>query len=252
MKLPAVFAAIAMMAFAHSATAQASRTWVSGVGDDANPGSRTAPCKTFAGAISKTAAKGVISVLDPGGFGTVTITQSITLDGGGIEGGILGSLTNGIVINAAATDVVILRNLQIEGVGTGLSGVRIVNAGAVYLENCRIQGFQIGVNELSSAASGTQIFLNNSTIQECGDAGISLAPALGAASVAMLNRTRVEGCGVGIRVDSRGRAILSESTVAFSVADGLKKLNSGVIQSFRNNRIVGNTPDGVAAPLKLK
>ena len=65
------------------ANAQATRTWISGVGDDANPCSRTAPCKTFAGAISKTAAGGEIDVLDPGGFGAVTITKAITLDGGG-------------------------------------------------------------------------------------------------------------------------------------------------------------------------
>ena len=64
---------------ASSAHAQATRTWVSGVGDDANPCSRTAPCKTFAGAISKTAAHGEISVLDPGPYGAVTITKSITL-----------------------------------------------------------------------------------------------------------------------------------------------------------------------------
>ncbi|MCU0340213.1 MAG: hypothetical protein MUE30_10020, partial [Spirosomaceae bacterium] len=74
--------------------------WVSGVGDDANPCSRTAPCKTFAGAISKTAAGGEISVLDPGGFGAVTITKSITLNGDGTLAGILASGTNGIVINA--------------------------------------------------------------------------------------------------------------------------------------------------------
>src|SRR5258708_19348567 len=62
-----------------SAYAQASRTWVSGVGDDANPCSRTAPCKTFAGAISKTAAGGEINCLDPGGFGALTITKAMTV-----------------------------------------------------------------------------------------------------------------------------------------------------------------------------
>jgi len=74
---------LATFAIATSAQAQATRTWVSGVGDDANPCSRTAPCKTFAGAISKTAAGGEISVLDPGGFGAVTITKSITINGDG-------------------------------------------------------------------------------------------------------------------------------------------------------------------------
>src|SRR5207247_3703656 len=86
------------------ANAQATRTWVSGVGDDANPCSRTAPCRTFAGAISKTAAGGEINALDPGGFGAVTITKSIIIDGGNMLAGVLVSGTNGIVVSAAPTD----------------------------------------------------------------------------------------------------------------------------------------------------
>ena len=82
------------------AQAQATRTWVSGVGDDVNPCSRTAPCKTFAGAISKTAANGEISVLDPGGFGAVTITKSITLNGEGTLAGILNAGTNGVIVSS--------------------------------------------------------------------------------------------------------------------------------------------------------
>src|SRR6476469_8182596 len=102
-------------AFASLAQAQATRTWVSGVGDDANPCSRTAPCKTFAGAISKTANCGEISVLDPGGFGAVTITKSITIDGTGTLAGILASLTTGVIINATATDVITIRGVSING-----------------------------------------------------------------------------------------------------------------------------------------
>src|SRR3954465_15178114 len=81
------------------AQAQASRTWVSGVGDDANPCSRTAPCKTFAGAISKTVINGEINCLDPGGFGAVTITKSITIDCHEVFASILNSGTNGVIIN---------------------------------------------------------------------------------------------------------------------------------------------------------
>src|ERR1041384_6492361 len=107
------------------AHAQATRTWVSGVGDDVNPCSRTAPCKTFAGAISKTAAGGEINCLDPGGFGAVTITKSITIDGthGAGFGSILPSGTNGVNINDSATATpgtikVRLRSLSIQGAGT--------------------------------------------------------------------------------------------------------------------------------------
>src|SRR6267142_5664869 len=76
------------------------RTWVSGVGDDANPCSRIAPCKTFAGAISKTFTNGEIDCLDPGGFGTVTITKAIEIDCLQFPGGILNAGSNGVIVNA--------------------------------------------------------------------------------------------------------------------------------------------------------
>src|SRR4029079_13245463 len=104
--------------------AQATRTWVSGVGDDANPCSRTAPCKTFAGAISKTAAAGEINIIDPAGYGGVTITKSITINGGGSFASVLVSGTNGIIVNVGASDVVTIRNVSINGLGTGLSGIK--------------------------------------------------------------------------------------------------------------------------------
>src|SRR5262244_3527034 len=116
------------------AQAQATRTWVSGVGDDANPCSRTAPCKTFAGAISKTATGGIIDVLDPGGFGAVTITKSITIDGsGGSIAGIAAALTTGIIINGPSVHV-ILRNLDIEGLGTGIVGVNFLQGAELIVE----------------------------------------------------------------------------------------------------------------------
>src|SRR5215472_6564109 len=124
------------------AHAQATRTWVSGVGNDANPCSRTAPCKTWAGAISKTAAGGEIDALDPGGFGALTITKSITLDGGGGQvASTLVSGTNGIVIAAGSSDVVIIRNLRLDGLlgngnaNAGFNGIRFISGKALILEN---------------------------------------------------------------------------------------------------------------------
>src|SRR6516162_5894059 len=140
--------AVSLLGLAMSAPAfgQATRTWVSGVGDDANPCSRTAPCKTFAGAISKTAAGGEIDALDPGGFGAVTITKAITIDGGGGQiASVLASGTNGINVNAGPTDVVTLRNLRINGIvssaGGGVNGVQYNTGGALHIENCYIFGF---------------------------------------------------------------------------------------------------------------
>src|SRR2546428_3627036 len=130
-----------VVGFSTVAHAQASRTWVSGVGDDANPCSRTAPCKTFAGAISKTAPSGEINVLDPGGFGAVTITKSITIRSDHIEAGVLVSGTNAIIINAPDTDKVVLEGLDIEGLGTGLNGVRFLAGKELYIIRCSIRHF---------------------------------------------------------------------------------------------------------------
>src|SRR5215467_10123026 len=128
--------------------AQASRTWVSGVGDDANPCSRTAPCKTFAGAISKTAPGGEIDALDPGGFGALTITKSITLDGGGGQvASVLVAGTNGIVVAAQPGDIVIIRNLRIDGLrgagngNAGLHGINFISGLDLNIENVWIFGF---------------------------------------------------------------------------------------------------------------
>src|SRR6476469_3862487 len=106
----------ALCVFPSVARAQATRTWVSGVGDDVNPCSRTAPCKTFAGAISKTAANGEINALDSGGFGAINITKSITIDGAGAQASILALNVNGVIINGAGITVT-LRNLSINGAG---------------------------------------------------------------------------------------------------------------------------------------
>src|ERR1700748_703525 len=123
------------------AHAQATRTWVSGVGDDVNPCSRTAPCKTFAGAISKTAAGGEINCLDAGGFGTLTITKAISILCEGVVGGVLAAGTNGFNVIAASTDHVLIRGLDFDGVGSGLIGINITQAASVTIDHCQIRNF---------------------------------------------------------------------------------------------------------------
>jgi hypothetical protein len=157
----ALASAACMLLGVSIASAQATRTWVSGVGDDVNPCSRTAPCKTFAGAISKTAAGGEISVLDPGGFGAVTITKSITLSGVGINSSILGTNTNGVNITAGPNDIITLRNLQINGVGSGLAGVRMFSGAALIIDNVNIFGFDTGVEASAGNTTVYHSFISN-------------------------------------------------------------------------------------------
>src|SRR2546423_10554156 len=181
--LPLSVAATLLVIFLWSsdAQAQATRTWVSGVGDDANPCSRTAPCKTFAGAISKTAAGGEIDALDPAGYGAVTITKAITIDGGGGQvASVLVSGTNGIVVQAnAQTDVVILRNLRINGIGSGLNGIRFLSGKDLNVENCFIFGFtQNGIDVAFNQALAASVHVLNSVIKNNGGVGIRATNAV--------------------------------------------------------------------------
>ncbi len=164
--LVAAAATLVVLAWPAGAFAQATRTWVSGVGDDANPCSRTAPCKTFAGAISKTAAGGEISVLDPGGFGGLTITKSITIDGGGFIASALVSGTPGFTVTAGVTGRVILRNLRFQGVnGSGTNGINITSAKSVDIENCDITGFATN-GVLFAPTAPSHVTIDNSRITE--------------------------------------------------------------------------------------
>jgi hypothetical protein len=153
---------------ASPAQAQATRTWVSGVGDDINPCSRTAPCKTFAGAISKTATGGEINCLDPGGFGAVTITKSITIDCRGTFASILASGTNGVVVNVTEGSVVKLRNLWINGTGTGLNGIQSINgAGRIHVDNVLISGFRMKDIDIASTSTA-EVYSSNTRVFEIG------------------------------------------------------------------------------------
>jgi hypothetical protein len=249
------------------AHAQATRTWVSGVGNDANPCSRTAPCKTFAGAISKTAVGGFIDVLDPGGFGTVTITKSITIDGSG--GSIAGVLTssgiNGIIINSA-TAIVHLRNLDIESslpgapAGQGNNGVEVTAASQVHIERCVIASFaNAAVN--FHPVSGS-LFISDTTIMNNTNGGIAIATGratienlhatgngngvvvTGAAIVTVRNSFAAGGS-VGFAAIVNAAAVLNlESVVATNNSTGVQ-VNSGATARLSNSTIVSNSVNGL-------
>ena len=294
------------------AHAQATRTWVSGVGNDADPCSRTAPCKTFAGAISKTAVKGEINCLDPGGFGALTITKSITISCEAGTAGVLVSGTNGIIVNVAASDIVYLRGLDFEGITTGLAGVTFIQAGVLHIEHCLIRGFNAGtaagINFAPTGAS--ELYVSESYITDNGTgatgAGVLIRPTGTGSANVVLNQIHVENNAQGVKVDMTGgtsavnlnfvdsvsagntnfnvgafttaghgtpnvmlnRASLSASilglrsdgptstvrignSVVFGNVTGVLSANGGVLESFGNNQITGNTTNGTTTPTPL-
>jgi hypothetical protein len=197
------------------AAAQATRTWVSGVGDDANPCSRTAPCKTWAGAISKTIAGGEIDALDPAGFGALTITKAITLDGGGGQvASVLVSGANGITVAAGTSDVVILRNLRINGLNSGINGIAFNSGAQLNVENCEIFGFtQNGINANTTTTPQSELYVTNTTITNSGN-GIALATTPGLYGV--IDHTNIFNVGTNGIAGSNGSVdfTITNSTIS--------------------------------------
>jgi len=212
-------AALAVLAtyscLTHNARAQATRTWISGVGDDANPCSRTAPCKTFAGAISKTVAHGEINVMDPGGFGGVTITKSITFDGQGTMASILVTGSPCITINAGDTDVVTLRNLSINGLQDHTTpatyGIRILRAGVVRIENCVIFGGTTNGINFQSTSPNAALYVQKCHIYGFDGAGIFIH-SLADAKVVVTD-SEIEQCAIGIQAHAGSNTMIRTSLI---------------------------------------
>jgi hypothetical protein len=206
-------------AFASLAQAQATRTWVSGVGDDANPCSRTAPCKTFAGAISKTADCGEIDALDPGGFGAVTITKSITLDGTGTLAGILASLTTGIIVNAPADKVITIRGLSINGACNGIRGINFLAGKTLNVEDCVIFRF---ANEgiLVGASTAVNVNVRNSVIRDNAGDGISTSTTVGTVK-ATLDNVRLSGNGNGLHAKNNSKVTAKNCVFSNNTSNGV-------------------------------
>jgi hypothetical protein len=238
-----------ILALATAAQAQATRTWVSGVGDDLNPCSRTAPCKTFAGAISKTAKDGEISVLDPGGYGAVTITKSIYINGthGAGYGSIINSLVNGIVINITdAADVrkaVRLRALDINGVSTGINGVSILAATNVFIEDCVIDGntgngSTSGIGIRMALATSGSLFVTDTMVHK-NVTGIRVTTTSGFA-VANIRNSNIENNTTGVEAAANGFVTVFDSRIAANTSNGLITSASGAQLNARDNVLANN------------
>jgi hypothetical protein len=214
--------------------AQATRTWVSGVGDDVNPCSRTAPCKTFAGAISKTMAGGEINALDPAGYGAVTITKSMTIDCEDTQGSILASSTFGVTVNGAGV-IVTLRGLSISGApptSPGAIGVRFLQGAALNIEKCRISYFNAaspnGFGIQFASSTSAKLMVSDTTISNNGagatGGGIQIAGTSGV-NAALVRTQVINNAGVGIIVDGTGggskNAVIQDCQISANSGNGV-------------------------------
>ncbi len=226
--------AVGAIVWTAHAYGQATRTWVSGVGSDANPCSRTAPCQTFAGAITKTATSGEINCLDPGGFGGVTITKSIMIRCDYTEGGVLsaGAGVNGIVINLpAATDTVFLSGIDMNGVGSAQNGLRIVSGGIVHVRNSIIRNYR--------AANGLGMSLQPSGVLQMNITGTTVADnGSGATGGGIL--IQPTGAGGSARVHLRNSEVAHNSNNQIRV-DTTGNTGAGISLFVDNSQIIGGT-----------
>lgn len=234
-----------VLAAAMTANAQATRTWVSGVGDDVNPCSRTAPCKTFAGAISKTAVNGEINCLDPGGFGAVTITKSIIIDCEDTQGSILSAGTNGIVINiTSATDTkksVKIRGISINGAGTGINGIRVLAVNSLVVEEVVIDGMtQHGIS-IETTSGTPKIIVDATGIRSNAGNGINSFVSGGTVSLAVSN-CRINNNVTGVNLSNNTKATVNNSTIA-SNGTGLLAFQAslGILACDVSNNTTGIT-----------
>jgi len=240
-----------MLGFSTSANAQATRTWVSGVGDDVNPCSRTAPCKTFAGAISKTAAGGEINCLDPGGFGAVTIIKAMTISCEMGTGGVLASSVNGVNVNAGAGDAVYLKGLDFEGLnGTtnpGLNGIQFNTGASLTVDSCMIRDFSnFGIKFVPSNVATLNVV--NTRISRSGTAsaggGVQVSATATGFARALLSRVTIDKHNfVGVSVVGNGptSAIqIFDSTISHNNSNGIAVSGTGGVATIGSSAIIGN------------
>jgi hypothetical protein len=239
-KIAFLFAALMTVAFVSATPAGAqTRTWVSGTGSDANPCSRTAPCQTFAGALSKTAAGGQITCLDPSGFGTINITKSITIDCTGTQGSILASGTTGVIINAAGINV-ILRNIQIDSANNAIgNGIRILNARNVVIDNVTIENFSGTVANgrgitIETAVAGVGVQIINSRILNVNNFGIHSAPTAGDVVLAVRNTDILRSGNSAIALINATVATINNCMLQQNVGAGVALQNANVTAQISN------------------
>jgi hypothetical protein len=244
------FFALIILVAAFAAQGQATRTWVSGVGDDVNPCSRTAPCKTWAGAISKTAAGGIIDALDPGGFGAVTITKAMTLEGNGTLASTLSSGVNGVIVNitSGTNRNVVLRNILIDGSGVtlGTNGIRFIAGDSLLVEDCYIHSYSTTGIDFENDTGTGQLVVRRTSIAST-TIGILVKPqAAATAARASVQDSLVMKCTTGVRAEDKSTVSIDRSSISGNT-DGVLSFSAGVASTVivTSSQITSNNGIGL-------
>jgi Right handed beta helix region len=218
--------ALAVTLPAVSAQAQSPRTFVSAAGSDSNPCSFAAPCRHFQAAVNATSPGGEVDALDPAGYGPITISQAITIEGQGWSYIAPPTGGNGITINAVSGNVAI-HGVSLNGVGiTGMTfGIAFNSGSSLTVRDSVIQNFTKDGIHFQPAAS-SQLSVLNTLVSNNGSNGISIPPTGSGTTTGVLNHVDIENNGVnGLFVDSVGlqsiNVTFSDSVSANNGANGV-------------------------------
>jgi len=213
------------------AHAQLARTFVSSLGNDANDCNRLTPCRTFQRAHDNSLPLGEITVLDAGGYGSVTITKAISIinDGVGEAGVLVSGGANGITVNAGSNDAVNLRGLTVKGIGFGGgNGVVFMRAKSLTVEKCAIRGLDgsgkgIGLLYTTLQAGGGvhSLAVSDTVITDNQSLGLAIGQQGPGTLNATISRVELHNNGSGLAVDAAAVASLSgmaNATISDTIA----------------------------------
>jgi hypothetical protein len=221
------------------------QTWVASGGTDLNPCTRIAPCATFSGAAAKTQAGGEIDVVDAGSYGPIDIRSgSLTIDGGSLATISVPTGGAGITINVGDNDLVVIRNLEINGNGVGARGVSIGKGGQVILDNLRILNVQAAGVAIDLGLRGTtarNLVISNSTIS----AGINAHGVLANQGVVTVSHSTIAGNGgvglfaINLGVINAVDDVLTRNGVALQAGSGGANQGAATVR-LSDNAVYGN------------
>jgi hypothetical protein len=229
------------------AAALANRTWVSGTGSNSNPCTLALPCKTFAFALTQTAAPGEIDVLAPGAYGPVTITQAISIVNDGVGVAAIGiAAGNAITINAGPTDNIQLRGLTIEGIGGATNDILFNSGGNLAIENCVVRGFaSAGINIAPSTGSSSFSVSNTIASNNSSGSGILVRPTSSAVVTGVLSKVTANNNTTGIFVEGGFTTGALNVTIVNSVASNNSGTGVFANGGFAPAAVVVRNSDGI-------
>jgi hypothetical protein len=240
----AAFVVLAVAALLPGGAAAIEQSYVSVEGRNAWPCTRARPCRTFARAYAVTDPGGSIVALDSGRFASsyLDIRKAITITAApGVHAEIATS-DFGVYVNAASTDVVVLRGLVFRGAPeTPNTAIVLNSAQALHVENCVISGFP--TYGIGTYGSNNQLYVRDTVIRDT-YMGISFFSQ--PVSHASLDRVRLEHNDFGLGV-FKGQVTVRDSVASGNAEVGFLVDGYGDAQLNLEDCMASNNGHGIRA-----